>query len=139
MTPKEIAERSAEAMWREDQASQWIGMELVEVDAGYAKMQLKVQRYHCNGHGICHGGISFALADSCFAFACNSYNNRCVGQHNMISYLRPIFQGETIIAEAVEINRSKNSGIYDITITNSKDQKFVEMRGFSRTVGDTLF
>lgn len=86
MTPKERAEKSAAAMWANDNASVWLGMELVEVDEGRAVLGLVVEKHHANGHGICHGGITFALADSAFAFACNSRNQSTVAQHNVISY-----------------------------------------------------
>ena len=74
MTPKERAEKSAAAMWNNDKASRWVGMAIKNVDEGVATLELQVQDHHCNGHGICHGGVIFTLADSAFAFACNSRN-----------------------------------------------------------------
>lgn len=139
MTPQEVAEKSAEALWKEDRASQWMDMTLDKVEPGVAQMSMKIQPHHCNGHGTCHGGITFMLADSCFAFACNSYNSRCVGQHNHISYIRPVFNGQTIRAVAKEVSKTKNSAIYDITVYNEDNKKCVEMRGWSRNVDGTLF
>ena len=134
MDAQAIAERSAAAMWSNDKASKWLGFELVSVRPGSAVLRLTVAGQHCNGHGFCHGGVSFALADSAFAFACNSYGERCVGQHNMISYLRPIAVGDVLTAEAREVSRSKRSGIYDVSINNQNNRKCVEMRGFSHRV-----
>lgn len=139
MTPQDIAQRCAFEMWQKDAASQWLGMCLETVKPGYAELSLKVESHHCNGHGICHGGISFALADSCFAFACNSYNQRHVGQHNMVSYLRPIQLGDQILAIANEIHNGRSSGIYDVKIVNQINQICIEMRGFSRRIEGTLF
>jgi len=98
MTPKERAERSAQAMWANDRASPWIGMSAPEVDEGRAVMQLTVAAHHCNGHDICHGGVIFALADSAFAFACNSRNQATVAQHNTISYIAPGRLGDVLTA-----------------------------------------
>ncbi len=139
MDAQEIAERSAKAMWEDDQASKWFGMSLVKVEPGRARLQLTVQSEQCNGHGICHGGVTYALADSAFAFACNSYNERNVAQHNMASYLRPVFSGDVLMAEAREVSRSRRSGIYDITVTNQDGKKCLEMRGFSHRIDGTLF
>lgn len=139
MTAQEIAEKAAQTMWASDHASAWFGMSLDAVSTGAARLSLSVQEHHCNGHGICHGAVSFALADSAFAFACNSYNQRTVGQHNMVSYLRPIFKGDTITAHASEVSRSTSSGIYDVRVVNQKGQTCVEMRGFSRRIDGQLF
>lgn len=136
---KQIAQKSAQAMWESDTASKYLGMELLDVDQGYAKMSLTIKPEFCNGHGICHGGIIFTFADSCFAFACNSYNERVVSQHSMITFLRPTASGETLIGEAFEISRGKNSGIYDIKVKNSQDKICAEMRGFSRKIEGRLF
>ena len=139
MSPEEIAEKSAQEMWRADSASKHIGMKLNRVSPGYALMELEVLPHHCNGHNICHGGITFSLADSCFAFACNSYNERHVGQHNVVSYLRPVRNGDTITARAKEIYRGRKSSIYDVVVVNQEEEKCVEMRGFSHRIGGNWF
>ena len=139
MNSQEIAEKSSEIMWESDSASKWFGMSIESVAPGYAQLTLNVEKHHCNGHGNCHGAISFALADSAFAFACNSYNERCVDQHNMITYLRPISSGDVLRAEAREVSRSRNSGIYDVCVKNQEGKVCVEMRGFSRKVEGSLF
>lgn len=139
MTPQERARRAAKAMWADDRASQWLGMELVEVDEGRAVLALDVKARHCNGHGSCHGGITFALADSAFAFACNARNQATVGQHTLMSYLAPAHEGDRLIATAREVALTGRSGIYDVTVTTEKGQVMAEFRGFSRTVAGQLF
>ena len=89
MTPKQRAEKSAAAMWADDHASKWAGMEITHMDEGTAVLELTVAQHHCNGHGICHGGVTFMLADSSFAFACNSRNQSTVAQQNAISFTAP--------------------------------------------------
>lgn len=139
MTPKERAEKSAAAMWAGDQASQWVGMQLVEVDEGRAVLEMTVLAHHCNGHGTCHGGVSFMLADSAFAFACNSRNAITVGQHTVMSYLNPGKEGDRLRAEATEVNHAGRSGIYDVKVTNQDDLVLAEFRGFSRTINGRHF
>jgi acyl-CoA thioesterase len=139
MTPKERAEKACHAMWDNDQSSKWFGMELGEVDEGKAVMTLKVMPHHCNGHAICHGGVIFALADSTFAFACNSRNQSTVAQHNMISFLAPGKEGDLLTAVAEERYIKGRSGIYDITVTNQDGTRIAEMRGMSRAIPGTLF
>lgn len=134
MTPKERAEKSAAAMWENDDASAWLGMELVEVDEGRSTLSLHVKKHHTNGHGICHGGITFALADSAFAFACNSRNQATVAQHNVISYTAPAMLNDTLTATATEVSQSGRNGIYDVTVNNSEGTTVAEFRGFSRTI-----
>ncbi|SMY10027.1 hydroxyphenylacetyl-CoA thioesterase PaaI [Flavimaricola marinus] len=134
MTAKERALKSAAAMWANDKASQWLGMRLVDVDEGHAVVELKVEAHHCNGLGVCHGGISFALADSAFAFACNSRNQATLAQHNSITYTAPGKLGETLTATATEISKSGRSGIYDVAVTNPDGQLVATFRGLSRTI-----
>ncbi|NOE35778.1 hydroxyphenylacetyl-CoA thioesterase PaaI [Ruegeria sp. HKCCD7318] len=139
MTPKERAEKSAAAMWANDEASKWFGMELAQVDEGHAILTLTVAEHHCNGHGICHGGVTHALADSAFAFACNSRNVSTVGQHTMMSYLAPGKKGDRLTATASEVNVSGRSGIYDVRVTNQDNTLIAEFRGMSRAVGGQNF
>ncbi len=139
MTPKDRAEKAAAAMWARDRASQWAGMELVEIDEGTATLTLEVADHHCNGHGICHGGVTFMLADSAFAFACNSRNRSTVAQHNVVSYVAPAKAGDRLTAHATELSLTGRSGIYDVTVTNQDNVKIAEFRGFSRAIGETIF
>ncbi|SDW77373.1 acyl-CoA thioesterase [Ruegeria halocynthiae] len=139
MTPKDRAEKAATAMWGRDNASKWAGMELIEVNEGAATLALQVADHHCNGHGICHGGVTFMLADSAFAFACNSRNQSTVAQHNVISFIAPAQPGDLLTARATEQSLTGRSGIYDVTITNQTGQKIAEFRGFSRAVKGPVF
>lgn len=139
MTPQERAEKSAEALWREDYASQWAGFEITEIAEGRAVLEMTVEKHHCNGHGICHGGITFMLADTAFAFACNSRNLNTVAQQNSITYLAPGRVGDRLRAEAREVSLAGRSGIYDITVTTQEGAKIAEFRGLSRTIKGHLF
>ena len=139
MTPKERAMASAEAMWSSDQASQWLGFKLVEVDEGTAVLTLTVQPHHCNGHGTCHGGILFSLADSAFAFACNSRNQSTVAQHNVITYIASPKAGDRLTASAREVSLEGRNGIYDVQVTDDTGARIAEFRGLSRSVPGTLF
>lgn len=134
MTPQERADRSAAAMWATDAASQWLGMRLDSVGPGTATLSFEVQEHHLNGHLICHGGYIFTLADSAFAFACNSYNTVTVAQQNSITYLSPGQPGERLIATAIEVSRAGRSGIYDVTVTGDDGRKVALFRGLSRTI-----
>ena len=139
MTPKTRAERAAQAMWAQDHASKWAGMEITHMDEATATLEMTVEAHHCNGHGICHGGVTFMLADSAFAFACNSRNQSTVAQHNVISFVAPGRLGDRLIATATELSLTGRSGIYDVTVTNQDGQQIAEFRGFSRAIKGTLF
>ncbi|MEZ5872357.1 MAG: hydroxyphenylacetyl-CoA thioesterase PaaI [Nitratireductor sp.] len=134
ITAEERARKSADAMWSTDKASKWVGMSLDAVGPGTATLSMTVEPHHCNGHHICHGGIIFTLADSAFAFACNSHNQIVVAQHNTISFIAPGKQGDRLTASAVEISRSGRSGIYDVTVTSTDGTVIAEFRGCSRVI-----
>lgn len=133
-----LAEECAAVLWRNDPASKKLGMSIEKVAPGYAEISMPVADDMVNGHNICHGGFMFILADSTFAFACNTYNQNCVAQHCTISYLAPAFSGDTLYATGREVSKQGRNGIYDITIFNQKDEKIVEFRGFSRTIAGSL-
>ena len=139
MTPQERAAKSSEVMWSNDPACAWIGMELGAVVEGYAVMSLQVQKHHCNGHGMCHGGIIFSLADSAFAYACNSRNQSTVAQNNMITFVAPGQVGDVLTATASEVSLTGRSGIYDVRVMNQNGTLIAEMRGLSRAIKGQLF
>jgi len=136
LSPDEVARACADAMWKEDDASQGLGMRIVEVKAGYAQLTMSVAPHMVNGQRIAHGGFIFLLADSTFAFACNSRNDRAVAAQCDITFIRPGKLGDVLVATAREISRSGRSGIYDIRVT-SGDIVIAEFRGHSRTIGGT--
>jgi phenylacetic acid degradation protein PaaD len=132
-----LAERSAAAMWADDAASQALGMTLDEVRPGYARMSMLIRSDMVNGHGICHGGFVFALADSAFAFACNSYNRSTVAQACDIVYVAAVRLGDHLVAEAVERTRYGRNGVYDVSVRRDGDV-VAEFRGRSREIAGTL-
>ena len=138
MSPLEIARACAAAMWAEDRASQGLGMEIRDVAPGRAVIAMTVGPAMVNGHGICHGGYIFTLADSAFAFACNGYDQRTVAQSCAITYVAPGRLGDRLVASAVERQRSGRSGIYDVTVAREDGTVIAEFRGHSRTVKGTL-
>jgi acyl-CoA thioesterase len=137
-TDQHMAERSAAAMWAEDHASRGLGMTIVAMAPGVARLSMSITAAMVNGHGLCHGGFIFTLADSAFAFACNSRNQRQVAQHCQISFLAPGRLGMTLTAEARERHRAQRSGIYDVTVTDEAGATIAEFRGHSRTIAGTL-
>lgn len=134
MTPEDRAAKSAAVMWGNDAASKWLGLSLDAVGPGTATLSFTIEDHHLNGHFICHGGYIFTLADSAFAFACNSYNQLAVAQENQITYLSPGKGGERLTATAVETARSGRSGVYDVTVTGPEGRKIAVFRGLSRQV-----
>lgn len=114
--PHDVARRSADAMWAGDAASQAMGMRIVDVGPGTATLEMTVREDMVNGHGIGHGGFTFTLADSAFAFACNSYNRRTVAHTCEITYLAPTRLGDVLTATAVEVRRQGRDGTYDVTV-----------------------
>jgi acyl-CoA thioesterase len=136
-SPDQLARACAEAMWQDDNASRGLGMEILEITAGRAKLAMTIKPDMVNGHGIAHGGFIFTLADSAFAFACNSHNERTVAAHGNISFIKPGKLGDRLVATAREISRAGRSGIYDISVT-ADSTPIAELRGHSRTVGGAL-
>jgi acyl-CoA thioesterase len=137
LSPEALARACADAMWREDRASQGLGMEIIAIGPGEARLSMTIQPQMVNGHGIAHGGFIFTLADSAFAFACNSRNERTVAAQGNITFIRPGKLGDIMVAHAREISRSGRSGIYDVRVT-AGDNVIAEFRGHSRTIGGTL-
>jgi acyl-CoA thioesterase len=134
-----IAERVAAAMFARDAASQSLGMEVKEVRAGYARLTLLVRPDMLNGHAICHGGIVFSLADSAFAFACNSRNQSTLASGCSIDFLAPARSGDELTAEAMERALLGRIGIYDVTVTNQEGKTIALFRGRSyRVTGEVV-
>lgn len=136
-SPDETARLCAQAMWATDGASQGLGIDLREVGPGRAVLAMRLADHMVNGHGSAHGGFIFALADSAFAFACNTYDEKTVAAHCSISFLRPGTRGHELIATAREVTRAGRSGIYDVSVTQD-GVLIAEFRGHSRTIGGTI-
>jgi acyl-CoA thioesterase len=137
MTEAERAARSARVMWENDRTSQDLGMEIVSVEPGKAVLTMKVLDNMTNGHGTAHGGFIFTLADSAFAFACNSHGETTVAAHCSITYVRPGKLGDLLTAEAREISRVGRSGIYDVRVSID-GVTIAEFRGHSRSLGQSF-
>src|SRR3954447_8656494 len=138
MTPDETARRSADAMWAGDRASQALGMTLESVGPGSATLRMTVRDDMVNGHAIGHGGLTFTLADSAFAFACNSYNRRTVAAGAEIRFRAPTRAGDVLVASAVERERDDRDGTYDVTVT--RDETVVAtFIGRSRELGGAFW
>lgn len=136
--PHAIAKACAETMWAEDRASRALGMKIENIAPGEALLSMTVRTDMTNGHGICHGGFIFTLADSAFAFACNTYDQRTVAQQCAVTFIEPVRQGEILTAHAVERNRAGRGGIYDVSVRDSNNKVVAEFRGHSRTIAGSL-
>ncbi len=134
LSPEELASQVGAKMYAEDEASQHLGMTLVEVTPGTAIMTMRVQDYMLNGHKTCHGGYMFLLADSAFAFACNSYNQSTVAQAAQINFLKPVSVGTLLTATATEVSRTGRTGLYNIDVTNEEGALVASFRGNSHTI-----
>jgi acyl-CoA thioesterase len=125
------AERAAAALYTRDRASQALGMRLAAVRPGWARVTMRVRADMVNGHGVCHGGIVFALGDSAFAFACNSHNESTVAAAAAIDFLAGAREGDELIAEASELWRTRRNGLYEISVCNQRGERIALFRGRS--------
>ncbi|MBA4261947.1 MAG: phenylacetic acid degradation protein PaaD [Comamonadaceae bacterium] len=140
MTPAERAARVGEAMFAADTASKHtMGMQLLAVEPGRAVMRMVVQPLHLNGHQICHGGFIFTLADSTFAFACNSHNRNAVAAGCSIEFLKPAHAGDVLTCEGLERTLQGRHGIYDMQVSNQKGEVVAMFRGKSALIPGTVF
>jgi len=138
VTPEQVAQRCADAMWSGDAASRALGMRIVEAGPGRAVLSMTVRDDMVNGHAIGHGGLTFALADSAFAFACNSYNRRAVAAAAEIRFRAPTRLGEELLATATERSREGRDGVYDVTVSVG-ETVVAEFVGRSREIGGALW
>ncbi len=141
MTDAEVlARRCAAVMWKDDAASQSLGMIIDHVGPGIARLTMKVRADMVNGLGLCHGGLICTLADSTMAFAANAHGAHAVAHHFAITFIRPGHFDEILTAEATERSRQGRAGIYDVTVTGSSDGSVVaEFRGHTRLTGGRFF
>jgi acyl-CoA thioesterase len=140
MTPAERAAKVGETMFAVDTASKdTMGMELLACEPGRAVMRMVVKPLHLNGHQICHGGFIFTLADSTFAFACNSHNRNAVAAGCSIEFLRPTRAGDVLTCEGLEQTLSGRHGIYDMKVSNQRGEVVALFRGKSAQIAGTVF
>ena len=135
---RRIAERSVEALFANDPASSGLGIAIEEVGPGFARLRMTVGPHMLNGHGTCHGGFIFALADTAFAAACNTYNSVTVAAAASIDFLAPAQAQDALTAEARELWRSKRSGIYEVKVSNQRGETVALFRGRSHCKGGPL-
>lgn len=134
-----LAEATAAAMWTRDRAAQALGMRIDAVRPGYARLAMAVRPDMLNGHHICHGGMIFSLADTAFAYACNSYNKNTVASACHIDFLAPGKEGEMLEAEAIEQSQSGRTGVYDVTVRSASGRTIALFRGKSyRISGEVI-
>jgi acyl-CoA thioesterase len=134
-----LAEAVAETMWARDRATNALGMKIEEVRPGYARISMVVRGDMVNGHHICHGGLIFTLADSAFAYACNSYNKNTVASACNIDFLAPGREGDVLDAEAIEQSQAGRTGVYDVTVRDGAGKTIALFRGKSyRISGEVI-
>ena len=138
MNPDALAAAVAHAMYAADAASRRLGFELLDAGPGRARMAMDVRPDCLNGHGTCHGGLIFALADSAFAFACNSRNLSTVAAGCSIEFLQPVAAGDRLVAEAVEQAHTGRHGVYDVRVTNRAGTTVALFRGKSAQIRGTV-
>ena len=139
VTPEALAIKVGETMFAVDVASKdTMGMELLLCAPGHARMRMQVRKFHLNGHGICHGGFIFTLADSTFAFACNSHNNNAVAAAASIEFLKPAKLGDVLTSTGVEQVLVGRHGVYDMTVRNQHDEVIAVFRGKSAQIAGTV-
>lgn len=133
-TPQQLAEHVRDGMFANDRASKALGMRIVEVGPGRAVLEMEVRDSMVNGHDLCHGGLIATLADSAFAFACNSYNELTVASGFSIDILAPGKLGDVLTARCTEVSKSGRTGVYDAVVTNQRGERVAIFRGRSYTM-----
>jgi len=136
-SPDDLARACADAMWQHDDASRGLCVQRLEVKPGRATLAMTIKPNMVNGQRIAHGGFIFTLADSAFAFACNSHNERVVAAQGNITFIRPGKLGDRLIATACEVSRGGRSGIYDVRVATEDGTVIAEFRGHSRVIAGT--
>ena len=125
-------------MMAHDQVSQWLGIKVLEIREGYSKISMVIRSEMVNGFGIIHGGVTFSLADSAFAFACNNRNILSVALDTSINFIKPVHVGDELTASAKEIHNGQSTGLYHITIMNQHQHVVAEFKGLCYRTGKPL-
>ena len=133
-TPQQVANHVREGMFRNDRASRWLGLQILEVAPGRAVLAMTVRHEMLNGHDICHGGLITTLADSAFAYACNSYNELTVASGFAVDLLAPSRMGDVLTATCIEVSKAGRTGVYDCEVNNQNGQRIALFRGRSYAI-----
>lgn len=133
-TPQQLAEQVRDAMWVGDHATKMLGMRITGIGPGQATIEMAVRQDMLNGHAICHGGLITTLADSAFAFACNSYNELTVASGFTVDLMAPGRLGDVLTARATEVSKAGRTGVYDVEVCNQRGERIVVFRGRSYTL-----
>jgi len=139
LDPETRAREVARLMAADDRAAQHLGIELLDIGPGRARMRMRVRRELTNGHGICHGGYIFLLADTTFAYACNSHNQRAVAAGCSIEFLAPAHEGDVLTADGVEQHLAGRHGVYDMSVHDQHGKLIALFRGKSATIKGRFF
>ena len=134
MTPQQVAEATRDAMWRDDRASQALGMQVLAVGPGTATVKMTVREDMLNGHDICHGGLVTMLADSAFAYACNAYNEVTVASGFDVNLIAAAHRGDVLTAVVAEVAKAGRTGVYDVSVSNQRGEPLAAFRGRSYTM-----
>ena len=133
-TPQQVAEYVRDGMLKNDAATLGLGMDVLAIGPGHATVTMTVRADMLNGHAICHGGFISTLADSAFAFACNSYDELTVASGFAIDFLAPARLGDVLTARCVEVSKAGRTGVYDTEVVNQRDERIAIFRGRSYTL-----
>jgi acyl-CoA thioesterase len=136
--PEQLARTCGEWMYARDAGAKSLGISIARVAPGTAETRMRVETSMVNAHDVCHGGYIFALADTAFAYACNSHNQATVAASASIEFLAPAHSGDELIARAREVKRGKRSGLYDIDVTNQDERRIALFRGRSAGLAQTV-
>ncbi len=135
MSPNEVVNK----MFEQDRFSQWLGIQIVEIREGYSKIQMTIREEMENGFGIIHGGVTFSMADSAFAYACNNRNQKSVALDTSINFVKAVYVGDILTAEATELHNGRSTGLYQIAIINQKNELVAQFKGLCHRSGKELF
>lgn len=138
MEKTKLAKGVVNHLIEQDLFSKWLGIEVLEIKEGYSKIKMVIRKEMLNGFGIVHGGITFSLADSAFAFACNNRNNLSVALDTSINFIKPVHVDNVIIAEAKELHNGKSTGLYQISVTNQNGHIVAVFKGTCFRTGKKL-
>lgn len=138
MSGKNTHREVVDHMMDNDRFSQWLGIEVLEINEGYSRIRMTIRQEMVNGFGIVHGGVPFSLADSAFAFACNNRNNLSVALDVTITFMKSMHVGDVLTAEAREVHNGRSTGVYLIEITNQHADKVALFKGTCFRTGKAL-